>query len=253
MKKILAIMVGLATLSGTSAFAAPIVYTVAQLQALTQAGLVTDAHDVTFASLISSSASSTAGVGRHLNDASDVYDFVNPEPLTRAQAVGAANGRWIQTSSEEIFDLGSRFSEVYVSNPFDHDRFSANLPTRFLESLEYTVWGSNAISALGAVDPSTSDFSGNGWELGKIDRIYADGYNAAAVWDDWGAVLNFDSGNSYQYLHVIASSTISIDGFTSADNEIEFVAGIAVPAPATVALLLAGLLGLGLTRRRNAD
>ena len=192
-----------------------VTYSVNDLQAMTVDTLVLD---LTPAQLVAGDGlDDTYSVGTQLEDSSDAYNWISS--MTRREAASAIDGNWIQTDSDEIWEFDIPTNRVVVGNPYDHDRFSSNLSVMYLEALEYTVWGGNDKDASfnGASNPGD-------WELALIILVYQQGYNQNAVWDDYTAELSFPSGSAYKYVHVVANSSISIDGNTSGDDEIDFVA-----------------------------
>ncbi len=230
------------TVGGRSAGAAVIAYSIADINAL----IVDDAVPEFLAgSLISGTdLQSTSGVGSS-NQAGTSYTWVND--MTRQQAAGAANNRWINisTSNSEIWDLGIEFSSVVVGNGYDHDRDSPNQALLYLEALEWTAWGSNDLNA-----PFGGQTSSGVWELGILDTVYRNGWNADpnVHYDDFTGKVTFTQ--PFRYIHVIAQDSISIGGLTSGDNEIDFVGGVsAIPEPSTALLLGLGLVGVGVRRR----
>lgn len=131
---------------------------------------------------------------------------------------------WLQFNSTNADQAGSikyQFNSatdtVVAVSGIDH----GPLP---YEALEFIVWG----------------WTGSGWEEGKISAIYDDGVDAAWAYDDFSSVWTFSA--AYTLFAVSGGDHLGIGG---TEGEIDGLAMLAnVPEPATVLLLLFGLIGL---------
>jgi len=136
---------------------------------------------------------------------------------------------WVQSSTNElIWQLNYATSAVIGFPGNDH----GPLP---MENLEYMMWASNDLV---------------NWTVGTLTAIYHDGWDASPATqylEDWYAT-RWDFGQTYLYFKTVGTPQV-YTGWYDFDPEMDGIAGIAVPEPAS--MLLLGLSALGLAGFRK--
>lgn len=122
------------------------------------------------------------------------------------------------------YQFSSATSSVVAVAGIDH----GPLP---YEALEFIIWG----------------WTGNSWEEGSISAIYDQGVDAAWAFDDFSSVWSF----SAEYSRFAVSGGTHLVGYGGTEGEIDGLAMVAVPEPATLVLLSLGLIGMGYSKRKS--
>jgi len=122
------------------------------------------------------------GTGVQLDPAS--YAFDRPSPLG-VGALDAPDHHWVQVSGDAflVVDLGSPADVVDLFPSIDH----GPVPD---EALESTVYGSNDLSL-----PESE------WEVGDIEAVYDQGFDAAWISDDFASRWSFSTPYRYVGVH----------------------------------------------------
>jgi hypothetical protein len=153
-----------------------------------------------------------------------IYDSANGAALNGSwvQEAEGGNGQWLGQGT--MWDLGFASTTVDVFPFIDH---VGDGETAVQEGTEFRVWGSNDLV---------------NWFQGSWTDSWTDGYNAAAIYDDYTSRWAF--GDAYRYVGIVAGNG-EVD-YYSGDAEIDAV-GVAQPVPEPKSLLLIGasLIGIG--------
>lgn len=157
---------------------------------------------------------------------------------TRFAAANAIDNQWMQTSGvigETVWDLGFQATKAAVFNTIDH----GPLPQ---EAIESTVYLSNDMVT---------------WTAGVVERVWLEGFqsNYGIQWDGFTYAVGTGTSETFRYASVIwgGPGALQADG----DNEINGILGTRadfqppVPEPASWALMMLGVAGLGLASRKR--
>ncbi len=143
-----------------------------------------------------------------------------------------------------VFDLGGPANQTVVFPIVDH----APLPN---EVLEYTVYLTD--------NPTSTNLAD--WHLATLSAVYLQGWQAdnISLADGFTTVWTLASpSDTFRYVSVQAVGSQAIQPIFGNEDEIDAVAGltaagnaVGVPEPESCALLLAGLLGFLVRRRKT--
>jgi len=164
------------------------------------------------------------------------YDY-STGGLTLDQAGDGVDNLWLQTGNvvgDAVWDLGASAPKAAIFNTIDH----GPLPQ---EAIEATVYLSNNM-----ID----------WQLAVTERVWLEGFmtNTGILWDGFTYSVGTADNTNFRYASIIWGGPGAL--ISDGDNEINGVMALGrdfepVPEPGLVGLMLGGLLGLGLSRRKK--
>lgn len=168
-------------------------------------------------------------------------------------ALGGANGSFFSSYSESGFDVALTSGTICVAKNFGNpipDLFGgpACSTAETSSTLRITRSGGGAFQFVGAdfaTQNGTSSYTFQGF-LASLSQ-----YSGGGTLPGNGAFATYASGNSGTGIDELFISFAADGGASSYNVDNIVLASTAVPEPSTVALLAAGLLGMGAVRSRR--